>query len=101
MENVFYQNAYPVTAVAYSLYPIRHPDPANLAALRNCDLHCVVLRVTEHFEGSLRGQGLHSHGGRSYNIWERRVHETGASVDNLIKLERDPQAGDHPTEHRR
>ncbi|MEW8587414.1 MAG: hypothetical protein AB2531_16745, partial [Candidatus Thiodiazotropha sp.] len=34
VDGVFYQNAYPVTAVAYGLYPIRDPDPANLAALR-------------------------------------------------------------------
>ena len=54
----FYQNAYPVTAVVYGLYPVRDPDPANLAPLRDGDLNCVAQRVVEHFEGALRGQGL-------------------------------------------
>ena len=56
--SVFYQNAYPVTAVAYGLYPIRDPDPANLALLKDGNLNCVAQRVVEHFEGTLRGQGL-------------------------------------------
>ena len=60
---MFYQNAYPVTAVAYGLYPIRDPDPANLAPLRGDDVNCVAQRVMEHFEGALRGQG---HDGRTY-----------------------------------
>ena len=55
IDGMFYQNAYPVTAVAYGLYPIRDPDPANLAALRDGDLNCVAQRVVEHFEGALRG----------------------------------------------
>ena len=33
IDGVFYQNAYPVTAVVYGLNPIRDPDPANLAPL--------------------------------------------------------------------
>ena len=33
IDSVFYQNAYPVTAVAYGLYPIRDPDPGNIAPL--------------------------------------------------------------------
>ena len=58
IDSAFYQNAYPVTAVAYGLYPIRGPDPAKLAQLRDGDLNCVAQRVVEHFEGVLRGQGL-------------------------------------------
>ena len=50
IDSMFYQNAYPVTAVAYGLYPIRDPDPANLALLRDGDLNCVAQRVVEHFE---------------------------------------------------
>ena len=56
IDSVFYQNAYPVTAVVYGLYPIRDPDPANLAPLRDGDLNCVAQRVVEHFEGALRGR---------------------------------------------
>ncbi|MEW8689349.1 MAG: hypothetical protein AB2556_26295 [Candidatus Thiodiazotropha sp.] len=58
IDRVFYQNAYPVSAVAYGLYPTRDPDPANLAPLRDGDLSCVARRVVEFFEGALRGQGL-------------------------------------------
>ena len=56
IDSVIYQNAYPVTAVVYGLHPIRDPDHANLAALRDDDLNCVA-QVMEHFEGALRGQG--------------------------------------------
>ncbi|MEW8441098.1 MAG: hypothetical protein AB2689_23360, partial [Candidatus Thiodiazotropha taylori] len=58
IDQRFYQRAYPVTAVAYGLYPIRDPDPANLAPLRDGDLNCVAQRVVEHFNGVMRGQGL-------------------------------------------
>ncbi len=58
IDQVFYQNAYPVTAVVYGLYPIREADPANLTPLRDGDLNCVAQRIVEHFEGALRGQGL-------------------------------------------
>ena len=46
IDSVFYQNANPVTAVAYGLYPITDPDPANLALLRDGDLNCVAQRNT-------------------------------------------------------
>ena len=55
INSVFYQNAYPVTAVVYGLYPIRDPDPANLAPLRDGDLNCVAQRVVEHFEATRLG----------------------------------------------
>ena len=45
IDSVFYQNVYPVTAVAYGLYPIRDPDPANLAPLRDGNLNCVAQRL--------------------------------------------------------
>ncbi|MEW8689069.1 MAG: hypothetical protein AB2556_24885, partial [Candidatus Thiodiazotropha sp.] len=58
IDRVFYQNAYPVSAAAYGLYPTRDPDPANLAPLRHGDLNCVAQRVVELFEGALRDHGL-------------------------------------------
>ena len=58
IDSAFYQNAYPVPAVAYGLYPTRDPNPANLAPLRDGDLNCVAQRVVDHFQGALRGQGL-------------------------------------------
>ncbi|MEW8689257.1 MAG: hypothetical protein AB2556_25825 [Candidatus Thiodiazotropha sp.] len=42
IDRVFYQNAYPVSAVAYGLYPTRDPDPANHAPLSDGDLNCVA-----------------------------------------------------------
>ena len=58
IDQVFYQNAYPVAAVVYGLYPLRNPDHAILAPMRDGDLNCAAERVVEHFEGALRGQGL-------------------------------------------
>ena len=83
---MFYQNAYPVTAVVYGLFPVRDPDPANLAQLRDGDLNCVAQRVVEHFEGALRGQGLTPARRQKIREWEERVHETGAKV--VAKLEK-------------
>ena len=88
IDDVFYQNAYPVTAVAYGLYPIRDPDPANLAPLRDGDLNCVAQRVEEHFAGALRGQGLTPTRRHKIQEWEERVHETGATVDDVAELEK-------------
>ena len=88
IDSVFYQNAYPVTAVVYGLYPVRDPDPANLAPLRDGDLNCVAQRVVEHFEGALRGQGLTPTRRQKIQEWEERVHETGASVDDVAELEK-------------
>ena len=84
IDSVFY----PVTAVVYGLYPVRDPDPANLAPLRDGDLNCVAQRVVEHFEGTLRGQGLTPTGRQKIQEWEERVHETGASVDEVAELEK-------------
>ncbi|MEW8688008.1 MAG: hypothetical protein AB2556_19530 [Candidatus Thiodiazotropha sp.] len=47
IDRVFYQNAYPVSAVAYGPYPTRDSDPANLALLRDDDLNGVAQRVVE------------------------------------------------------
>ena len=84
---MFYQNSYPVTAVAYGLYPIRDPDLANLAPLREDDLNCVAQRVVEHFEGALRGEGLTPARRQKIQDWEKRVHESGATVDSVAELE--------------
>ncbi|MEW8333809.1 MAG: hypothetical protein AB2692_22955, partial [Candidatus Thiodiazotropha sp.] len=88
IDKVFYQNAYPVTAVAYGLYPIRDPDPANLAPLRDGDLNCVAQRVVEHFEGAMRGQGLTPARRQKIQEWEGRVHIGGATVDDVAELEK-------------
>ena len=88
IDSVFYQNAYPVTAVAYSLYPIRGPNPANLAPLRDGNVNCVAQRVVEHFGGVLRGQGLTPTRRQKIQGWEKRVHESGATVDDVAELEK-------------
>jgi len=88
IDSVFYQNAYPVTAVVYGLYPLRNPDPANLAPLRDGDLNCVAQRVMQHFEGALRGQGLTPTRRRKIQDWEERVRELGATVNDVAKLEK-------------
>lgn len=55
IDSLYYQNAYPVTAVVYGLYPLRDPNPENLVPLKDGDLNCVAQRVVEHFDGALRG----------------------------------------------
>ena len=77
IDSVFYQNAFPVTAVAYGLYPMRDPDPGNIAPLRDGDLNCVAQRVAEHFEGAFRWQGLTPTRRQKIQGWEERVHESG------------------------
>ena len=83
IDSVFFQNACPVTAVAYGLNPFRDPDPANLAPMNNGDLKCMAKRVVDHFKGALRGQGLTPTPTRqqSKQKWEERVHESGATVE--------------------
>ena len=88
LDSAFYQNAYPVTAVVSGLYPVRDPDPANLAPLRDSDLNCVAQRVVEHFEGALRGQGLTPTRRHKIQEWEEKVHETGATVEDVAELEK-------------
>ena len=88
IDSVFYQNAYPVTAVAYGLYPIRDPDPANLAPLRDGNLNCVAQRVVEHFEGTLRGQGLTPTRRQKIQEWEEGVHKSGATIEDVADLEK-------------
>ena len=58
VDRLYFQNANPVTEVVYGLYPIRDPDPENLASMHTGDLNCVAQRVVEHFEGAQHGQGL-------------------------------------------
>ena len=88
IDSVFYQNAYPVTAVAYGLYPIRDPDPANLAPLRDGNLNCVAQRVVEHFEGTLRGQGLTPTRRQKIQEWEEGVHKSSAIVEDVADPEK-------------
>ena len=52
------------------------------------DLNCVAQRVVEHFEGALRGQGLTPTRRQKIQEWEGRIRETGATVDDVAKLER-------------
>ena len=87
IDSVFYQTAYPVTVLAYGLYPIRDPDPANLAPLRDGNLNCVAQRVVEHFKETLRGQGLTPTQRRKIQEWEEGDHKSGATVEDVDDLE--------------
>ena len=42
----------------------------------------------EHFEGALRGQGLTPTRRQKIQEWGERVHATGATVDDVSKLEK-------------
>ena len=45
-------------------------------------------RVVEHFEGALRGHGLTPTRRLKIQEWEARVHETGATVQDVARLEK-------------
>ena len=45
-------------------------------------------RVVEHFEGTLRGQGLTPTRRLKIQEWEERVHKSGASVEDVADLEK-------------
>ena len=87
INSLYYQNAYPVTAAIYGLYLIRDPYPANLAPLRDGDFNCVEQRVIEHFDAAMKGHGLKKVRRQKITEWEGRVHETGATVDDVAELE--------------
>ena len=88
IDKLYFQNAYPVTEVVYGLYPVRDPNPVNLAPMRNGDFNCVAQRVVEHFEGALRGQGLTPTRRQKIEEWEERVHDTGATIEDVAELEK-------------
>ncbi|MEW8689155.1 MAG: hypothetical protein AB2556_25315 [Candidatus Thiodiazotropha sp.] len=70
------------------IYPIRDPDSANLAPLKDGDLKGVAKRVMEHFEGALRKEGLTPERRRKIREWEERVCESGATIADVVQLER-------------
>ena len=88
IDRPYLENAYPVTAVVYVLYSLRDPDPANLAPLRDGDLNCVAQRAVEHFDGALRGHGLTPIRRQQIMEWEEKVRETGATVEDVVCLEK-------------
>ncbi|KAJ7387317.1 hypothetical protein OS493_004301 [Desmophyllum pertusum] len=87
IDNVYYQNAYPVTAVVYGLYPLTEPDPTNLAPMRVGNFNCVAQRVVEYFESALRDNGLTEIRRQKIQWWEAEVRDRGATVDDVANLE--------------
>ena len=63
--------------------------------MNNGDLNCVAKRVVDHFKGALRGQGLTPTPTRrqSKQKWEERVHESGATVEDMAELEKILKSG--------
>ena len=88
IDRLYYANAYPVSAVVYGLYPIREPDEENLDPMRDGDLNCVTQRVIKHFEGAQRGQGLTPARRMKIAQWEARVHDDGATLQDVASLEK-------------
>ena len=88
IDRLYYANAYPVSAVVYGLYPIREPDEENLDPMRDEDLNCVAQRVIKHFEGAQRGQGLTPARREKITQWEARVHDDGATLQDVAELEK-------------
>jgi len=88
IDGIYYKNAYPVTGVVYGLYPIEEAHPTKLAPMKDGDYNCVAQRVVEHFENTTRGQGLTNNRRQKIQMWEERVHDTGATVDDVAELEK-------------
>ena len=88
IDRLYYANAYRVSAVVYGLYPIREPDEENLDPMRDGDLNCVAQRVIKLFEGAQRGQGLTPARREKIAQWEARVHDDGATLQDVAELEK-------------
>ena len=88
IDCLYYVNAYSVTAVIYGLYPIRDPNTRNLEPMPDGDLNCVTQRVIEHFEGTQRRQGLTLARHQKIAKWEARVHDDGATLQDVAGLEK-------------
>ena len=88
IDRLYYVNAYPVSAVVYGLYHIREPDERNLVPMRDGDLSCVAQRVIMHFEGAQRDQGLTPARREKIAQWEARVHDDGATLQDVAELEK-------------
>ncbi|KAK3796753.1 hypothetical protein RRG08_045761 [Elysia crispata] len=88
IDRLYYVNTYPVSAVVYGLYPIREPDERNIDPMRDGDLNCVAQRVIKHFEGAQRGQGLTPARREKIAQWEARVHDDGATLQDVAELEK-------------
>ncbi|KAK3804075.1 hypothetical protein RRG08_057960 [Elysia crispata] len=88
IDRLYYTNAYPVSAVVYGLYPIREPDERNLDPMRDGNLNCVAQRVIKHFEGAQRGQGLTPTRREKIAQLEARVHDDGATLQDVAELEK-------------
>ena len=87
IDRLYYTNAYPVSVVVYGLYPIREPHGKNLDPMRAGDLNCVARRVIKHFKGAQRCQGLTPARREKIAQWEARVHEAGATLQDVAGLE--------------
>ena len=87
IDRPYFGNAYPMSAVVYGLYPIREPDPANLAPMRAGDLNCVARVALNHLESATRGHGLTAARRAKIEAWEAGIHEAGATLQDLAGLE--------------
>ena len=83
IDKVYYNNAYPVSAVIYDLYKLSEPDINKLPTMKEGGRYCVAQRIIDYYENSLRGKGL-TDKRREQNLkWEQQVHESGASIYNV------------------
>lgn len=87
IDKVYYRGAYPHSVVVYGLYKINKPDIKKLRPMKQGDLNCVAQRVIEHYDGLLRGNGLTENRKSKIKEWEQEVHDSGASIESVSKLE--------------
>lgn len=84
---VYYHNAYPVTASYMVCSQLSHPDPANLATLRDDDLKSCDPAGRGALSGRPERPRTNTQRRQKIQEGEERVHKTGATLDDVAELE--------------
>ena len=89
IDSHYYERSYPVTVTIYGLYKIKKkPNIKKLAPMKTAViLNCVEKRVKEHLMNATHGGKLTTKRESTINCWGKRVRETGATIDDVKKLE--------------
>ena len=94
IDQLYYANAYPVSAVVYGLYPIREPDEKNLNPMRRSESRQALWRCPA-WPGSYPCKAPENRGVGGQSPWSGR-HPSGC-----CRSRETPQAGGHRQGHHR
>lgn len=85
---MFYQNAYPVTAIVYGFYLVKELGPTNLASLRDRDFSYVAQRILEQFENAFKRHGLTATKRQKRMSEKNESMKKGATIGDVAKVEK-------------